>query len=731
MGQWIYYPECSAHSAWNGRVTINTTDDAANNRTYVSVTIEDRKTDGYDSGLNSNSFACYITIDGSTSYGDDYRYVSKSGYTVRHTYSKYVSHNSNGAKTVSITACMYNYASSGFSLAGDDITATYNITLTTYNVGPYYSWKSLGQTSTTSNNESVTFNLAANQVGYYWYWPPGDGTITIYASSDQDTYGGFDRYENGKCDMTLSSTQTSGGSIVSNESYSDDDSNGNLDFKCTGIEVTGGGWAGQVFVHGYNNAASGTLYIDFTPSNYTITFNANGGSGAPSALSCSPGGTIAIPSTKPTRSGYIFLGWSISSTAYFCGENLWAGATYTPNASRTLYAVWGYTLTINPNGGWMLSGSTSEGSTQTTSSYTVGFTKTNSYGRWLGNFKNGRHRYNSTNNYGEPVRTGYSFNGWNVTSGNGSIGYNQPGANFYSFFDDDYYYSLAHSGADYGYYYYINNETTPTHSTITAQWTANTYTVTFDANGGGTPSSTTKTVTYNSTYGTLPTISRTNYTFNGWYTAASGGTKITSASKVSTSSNHTLYAQWTRTGFTVTFNKNGGNTPNPLSKSVTQGSTYGTLATCTRNGYTLKGWYTATSGGTKITSSTTVNLTADQTLYAQWTPITYTISYNANGGTGTTASSTHTYGTAKTLTTNGFTKFGHTFKGWAKTLDRAEAGTVDYNDKASVSNLTTTSGGTVNLYAVWETYTKVYIYTNKKDGTSKWVPVEKYTYTSG
>ena len=91
------------------------------------------------------------------------------------------------------------------------------------------------------------------------------------------------------------------------------------------------------------------------------------------------------------------------------------------------------------------------------------------------------------------------------------------------------------------------------------------------------------------------------------------------------------------------------------------------------------------------------------------------------------SNSSHTYGTSSKLTANSFTKFGYSFKGWANTLARAQAGTVDYADQASVSTLATS--GTYNLYAVWEIYTKVYIYTNKKDGTSKWVQVEKYTYT--
>ena len=69
------------------------------------------------------------------------------------------------------------------------------------------------------------------------------------------------------------------------------------------------------------------------------------------------------------------------------------------------------------------------------------------------------------------------------------------------------------------------------------------YTVTFNANGGSV-STTSKTVTNGSTYGDLPTPTRSGYGFDGWYTVASGGTKITSSTKVSLSANQTLYAHW-------------------------------------------------------------------------------------------------------------------------------------------------------------------------------------------
>ena len=70
------------------------------------------------------------------------------------------------------------------------------------------------------------------------------------------------------------------------------------------------------------------------------------------------------------------------------------------------------------------------------------------------------------------------------------------------------------------------------------------YTVTFNANGGSC-STASKSVISGSTYGTLPTPTRAGYTFDGWYTSATGGTKITSSTKVTATGNHTLYAHWT------------------------------------------------------------------------------------------------------------------------------------------------------------------------------------------
>ena len=150
--------------------------------------------------------------------------------------------------------------------------------------------------------------------------------------------------------------------------------------------------------------------------------------------------------------------------------------------------------------------------------------------------------------------------------------------------------------------------------TLYAYWTKGQYRVSFDSMGGSSVSDIG--VTYDEKYGELKRPTKPGYTFDGWYT--SDGTKITADSKVSKASNHTLYARWTPAQYSVTFNANGGSV-STTSKTVTYGSTYGTLPTPTRVYYTFDGWFTSSSGGNKITDTTSVSITSDQTLYAHWT----------------------------------------------------------------------------------------------------------------
>lgn len=128
---------------------------------------------------------------------------------------------------------------------------------------------------------------------------------------------------------------------------------------------------------------------------------------------------------------------------------------------------------------------------------------------------------------------------------------------------------------------------------------------------------------------------------------------------------------------------------------------YGTTATISNIRSNVTGaHYTSNNVTGNAASSFTWTFTTANwacALYSAWN--TYTVTYNGNGATGgSTANSSHTYNTAKALTTNGYTRTGYKFAGWS-TSNTATSAT--YSDGQSVSNLTSTNGGTVTLYAVW------------------------------
>ena len=90
----------------------------------------------------------------------------------------------------------------------------------------------------------------------------------------------------------------------------------------------------------------------------------------------------------------------------------------------------------------------------------------------------------------------------------------------------------------------VKNLATEGSVTLYAQWTANKYTVTFNANGGETANPENREVTFDAAYGELATTSRKGYTFVGWFTAKDGGTEVESTTVVATADDHTLYAHW-------------------------------------------------------------------------------------------------------------------------------------------------------------------------------------------
>lgn len=147
-------------------------------------------------------------------------------------------------------------------------------------------------------------------------------------------------------------------------------------------------------------SGSGSVSLPAKPS-YKVTFNANGGSGAPAAQTKWYGTTLKLSTTKPTRTGYTFKGWGTSSTSTSVAYA--PGANYTANAADTLYAIWTeitYTVTFNANGG-------TGGPTTQTKYYTKTLTLSTS----------------------KPTRTNYNFLGW-ATSASATTAQYQSGGSF-------------------------------------------------------------------------------------------------------------------------------------------------------------------------------------------------------------------------------------------------------------------------------------------------------------
>jgi uncharacterized repeat protein (TIGR02543 family) len=143
------------------------------------------------------------------------------------------------------------------------------------------------------------------------------------------------------------------------------------------------------------------------------------------------------------------------------------------------------------------------------------------------------------------------------------------------------------------------------------------HTTKFNANGGKAENNT-KLVKIGSSMGALPSASRKGYKFLGWYTQKSGGSKISSKTKETGSK--TYYAHWRVKNYTVKLNVNGGKKlkASQEKKTVTYGKKYGKLAAPKFSGYKFSGWYTAKSGGAKITATSKVKITKTTTLYARW-----------------------------------------------------------------------------------------------------------------
>jgi len=275
-----------------------------------------------------------------------------------------------------------------------------------------------------------------------------------------------------------------------------------------------------------------------------------------------------------------------------------------------------------------------------------------------------------------PTRTGYTFSGW------------------YS---------------DSGYKTKVSKIKTDSNKDVKlyAKWTPNQYTIKFAKNGA---TSGNMKAMKNCKYGTSHKLTanaykRKGYSFSGWNTKADGtGTAYKNKASVknltvTNGKTITLYAQWKKDSYKITYKLNGGknNKSNPAIYTVTSAVT---LKKPTRTGYTFAGWYSDNKYKNKV-NKISKGSTGKKILYAKWTPNKYTIKFNGNGATGGKMKNmlNRKYGTSYKLTANAYQKKGYKFTGWnTKKNGKGKA----YKNKASVKNLVSTNGGTITLYAQWK-----------------------------
>lgn len=190
------------------------------------------------------------------------------------------------------------------------------------------------------------------------------------------------------------------------------------------------------------------------------------------------------------------------------------------------------------------------------------------------------------------------------------------------------------------------------------------YTISYNLNGGSITGEN-KIFTVETDSFTLPTPTRNGYTFIGWTgTGLSSATKTVTISKGSTG-NKNYTANWTPINYTISYNTNSGSISGQKTTYNIETDTF-TLPTPTRSGYTFTGWTgTGLSSATK-TVTISKGSTGNRSYTANWTPINYTISYNANGGSisGQKTSYNIETGTFNLVTPS---RTGYTFTGWTGT----------------------------------------------------------------
>lgn len=281
----------------------------------------------------------------------------------------------------------------------------------------------------------------------------------------------------------------------------------------------------------------------------------------------------------------------------------------------------------------------------------------------------------------EYTKKGYSFNGWNTKADGSGTKYADE--------------------ADVTNLSYTDGDTI----TLYAQWSANPYKLTFDANKGSC-SEASRMVKYDSTYGILPTATRIGYTFDGWYTLENNGVKVTKDTVMQSVYGETVYAHWNANSYNIRFDGNKASSGSMDAEYVLYDETKPLTANAyKKTGYTFTGWNTKADGSGKTyhDEDNVLNLATNGviTLYAQWSANHYSVVFDRNHATGGVVGAVSMiYDQSRQLPANGFTRTGYQFDGWNT---KADGSGQSYKDKAYVTNLATS--GVTTLYAQWKPLT--------------------------
>ena len=284
-----------------------------------------------------------------------------------------------------------------------------------------------------------------------------------------------------------------------------------------------------------------TLYAKWTANTYKITYVLNGGTNSEANPTSYNAETETIILADASRAGYTFAGWYTKKVIETEKTQITKGSV----GDITLYAKWAlitYKITYNLNDGTNASSNPTSYNAET-----------------------------ETITLANPVKTGYTFAGWYTNSSftakktqitKGSVG----------------------------------------DITLYAKWTATTYKITYNLDGGTNASSNPATYNVNTSTVTLANPVKTGYTFGGWYTNSSFTAKKTQITKGSTG-DITLYAKWEANTYTVTFLPGSGT----LNSNSIQTVKYGEKATKpsnpTKNGHNFLGWYITTDNGTTLSNA--------------------------------------------------------------------------------------------------------------------------------